>query len=95
MMRPRGKVAPAREVTMRSELVSMVVSMTMFMPAWAPAGPFDAMRVSHQDIFTILLGRYIVCSFPRSLIIIQAETKDTIWPLATTEGTNVLFVLFL
>jgi hypothetical protein len=30
---------------------TMVMSMTMFMPTWAPATPFEAMRVSHQDIF--------------------------------------------
>jgi hypothetical protein len=95
MVRPRGKVAPAKVVTIMSVVVSMVVSMTMFMPVRAPASPFDAMRVRHQDVFTILLGRYIVCSFPGCLIVIHGETKDTIWPLATTEGTNVLFVLFL
>jgi hypothetical protein len=95
-MRPRGKVAPARMVTMMSVVMSVVVSMTMIMPAWAPASSFNAMRVSHRGVFTILLGRYIVYSFPGCLfVIIQAETKETIWPLATTEGTNVLFVLFL
>jgi hypothetical protein len=97
MMRPRGKVAPARVVAMMSVVVSMVVSMTMLMPARASASPFDAnaMRVRHQDVFTILLDRYTICGFPRSLLVIQGETKETIWPLATTEGTNMLFVLFL
>lgn len=85
---------------MMSVVVSMVVSMTMFMPAWAPASPFGAMamRVSHQDVFTVLFGRDIICRFLGCLIvliIIQAETKETIWPLATTEGTNMLFVLLL
>jgi hypothetical protein len=94
MMRPRGKV-PAKVVTMMSGMVSMVMTMTMFMPTWAPASPFAAMRVTHQDVFTILLGRYIICSFLGCLVVIQGETKETIWPLATTEGTNVLFVLFL
>jgi hypothetical protein len=95
-MRPGGKVAPARMVTMMSVVMSVVVSMTMFMPAWAPASPFNAMQVGHRGVFTILLSRYIVYSFPGCLIvIIQTETKETIWPLATTEGTNVLFVLFL
>jgi hypothetical protein len=94
-MRPRGKVAPARLITMMSVVVSMVVSMTMFMPAWAPASTLDAVRVNHQDIFIILLGRYTICSVLGCPIVIQAETKETIWPLAPTEGTNVLFVLFL
>ena len=80
---------------MMSVVMSMVVSMTMFMPTRAPASPLDAIRVSHQDIFTILLGRYTVCGILGRLIVIQAETKETIWPLATTEGTNVLFVLVL
>jgi hypothetical protein len=62
-MRPRWKVAPAKVVTMMSVVVSMVMSMTMFMPAWAPASPVDAIRVSHQDVFTILLGRNTVPSF--------------------------------
>jgi hypothetical protein len=95
MMRPWRKVAPARVVPIISMVVSMVVSMTMIMPAWAPASPFDAMRVNHRDVFTILLGRDIICSFPGRLIVIHRETKETIWPLSTTEGTNVLFVLFL
>ena len=53
------------------------------------------MRVSHHDVFTILLDGHIVWSFPWGLVVIHIEPKDTTWPLAATERTNVLLVLFL
>jgi len=58
-MRPRGKITSAVVVTVMSVVVSMVsvvMSMTMFVPAWAPTSPFGTMKVSHQDVFFILLG---------------------------------------
>jgi hypothetical protein len=75
-------------------VMTMVMTMTVFMPAWVPAAPFEAMRVSHQDVFTIQLAGHIVWSFPGCLIVEHGETKETTWPLAATEGTNVLLILF-
>jgi hypothetical protein len=96
LMRPRGNiVASAMVVTVVSVVVSVVMSMTKVMPAWTPMTPFEAMRVSHVDVFTILRGGDIIWSFPRSLVVIHGETKETTWPRAATEGTNVLLVLFL
>jgi len=70
MMGPRGKVAPAVVITVVSVLVTVVMSMTVFMPAWAPTSPFRAMRVRHQDVFIILLGGHIVWGFLGCLCLI-------------------------
>jgi hypothetical protein len=100
-MRPRVKVTSAMMITMvvvsvvMSVVVSVGMSMGMSVPTWTPATPFEAMRVSHHDVFNILLDGHIVWSFQRRLVVIHRETKETTWPLAATEGTNVLLVLFL
>jgi uncharacterized protein with PQ loop repeat len=95
-MRPRGNVvASAMVVAVVSVVMSVVMSITMFMPAWTPTTSFKAMRVIHQDVFTILRGGHIVWSFMGSLVVIHGETKETTWPVAATEGTDMLLVLFL
>jgi hypothetical protein len=61
-----------------------------------PAIPVSAKRVLHQDIFVIILrGREVLWNLAGRILIVNRETKKTIWPFAATEGTNMLFILFL
>jgi len=74
---------------------SVVKSIAVFVPAWTPTAPFRTTGVVHKDVLITLLGGRIVRSLQGNLVIINSETKETTWPVAATERTNMSFVLFL
>jgi hypothetical protein len=64
----------------------------VFMPERITVGPG---WVIHKDVFITLLSGRIVWSLTGNFVIINRKTKETTWPLAATERTNMSFVLFL
>jgi hypothetical protein len=92
---PLGKVTSAMMITVMTMMMCM--SMAMFMRAQASAIPVKPIRVLHYDIVIILVcsREEGVWNLAGSFVIIYSEAKETAWPLATTEGSNMLFILFL
>jgi hypothetical protein len=92
---PLRKVASAVVTTVMAMVMAM--DMTMFMvsmSAGAPVIAVEAVWIPHQDVLVILLSRDVGWNLAGRFFVVYGETKETTWPVAATERTNVLFVFF-